>query len=149
MDAITSLFDIDMSGFVPSMGSLTGFLKFFAFIGLIIGPALMLTFGYLYLKHPTAEANRKFGFRIFYGMGSVEAWQFSQRLAGLVFGGLGLGLTVIMLVVAIVAMFQSLDTVGNIFMICMIIEVALTIIAYCAVSFIVMKNFDAKGNRKQ
>ena len=149
MDAITSLFDLDMSGFVPTMGGLTGFLKVFTFIALLIGPVLMLVFGYLYLKHPTAEANRKFGFRIFYGMGSVEAWQFTQRLAGLVFGGLGLVLTAVMLVVAIISMFQGLDTVGSTFMICMIIEAALTIIAYATVSIIVMRNFDAKGNRKR
>ena len=149
MDAITSLFDLDMSGFVPSMGALTGFLKFFAFVALLIGPVLMAVFGYLYLKHPTAEANRKFGFRIYYSMGSVEAWQFSQKLAGLVFGGLGLVLTAVMLVIAIISMFQSLDTVGRTFMICMIIEAALTIIAYAVVSIMVMRNFDAKGNRKR
>ena len=149
MDAITSIFDIDMSGLVPSMGTLIGLLKTFTFIALLVGPVLMAVFGYLYLKHPTAEANKKFGFRIFYGMGSVEAWQFSQRLAGLVFGGLGLVLTAVMLIVAIIAMFQSLDTVASTFLICMIIEAALTIIAYAAVSIIVMRNFDAKGNRKK
>ena len=82
-------------------------------------------------------------------MGSVEAWQFSQKLAGLVFGGLGLVLTAVMLVIAIISMFQSLDTVGRTFMICMIIEAALTIIAYAVVSIMVMRNFDAKGNRKR
>ena len=149
MDAITSLFDLDMSGFVPSMGGLTAFLKVFTFIALLIGPVLMLVYGYLNLKRPTAEADRKFGPRIFHSAGSADAWQFTQRLAGLVFGGLGLVLTAVMLVVAIVSMFRGLDSVGSTFMICMIIEAALTVIAYAAVSIIVMRNFDAKGNRKR
>ena len=149
MDAITSLFDIDMTGLVPGLGTLIGLLKTFSFAALLIGPVLMTVFGYLYLRHPTAEANRKFGFRIFFGMGSVEAWRFTQRLAGLVFGGLGLVLTVVMLIVAIVSLFQSLEAMARTLVVCMIIEAVLTVLAYVGVSITVMRYFDAKGNRKR
>ncbi len=149
MDAITSLFDFDMTGLVPSLGALTGLLKTFTFVALLIGPALMLIFGYLYLKHPTAEANRKFGFRIFFGMGSVEAWRYTQKLAGLVFGGLGLVLTAAMLIVAIISLFLSLDAMAKLLVICLGIEALLTLIAYVAVSLTVMQHYDANGNRKK
>ncbi len=149
MDAITSLFDIDLTGLIPSLGTLTGLLKVFSFVALLIGPVLMTVFGYLYLKHPTAEANRKFGFRIFFGMGSIEAWRYTQRLAGMVFGALGLVLTAIMLIVAIISLFLSLDALAKALVICLGIEALLTLIAYVAVSLTVMQHFDANGNRKK
>ena len=43
------------------------------------------------------EANHYIGYRCYFGMGSVQAWRFTQRFAGLVFGILGLVLTVVML----------------------------------------------------
>jgi len=133
----------------PGLGGLSGLLKVLTFLALLAGPVLMAIFGFLYLKRPNAEGNRNLGPRIFCGTGSAEAWQFTRRLSGLVFGGLGLGLTAIMLIVAIIAMFQALNTVANIFLICMIIEAVLTVAAYAAVNIIVAKNFDRNGNRKK
>ena len=62
----------------------------------MIGPLVVLVLGLIYLLVPPREANYSLGFRTFFGMGSVEAWRFTQRIAGLGMTALGLVLTVIM-----------------------------------------------------
>ena len=53
-------------------------------IAVRIGPLCSLFLGVIYLLIPPKEANRKFGFRTYFGMGSVEAWLFTQRTAGII-----------------------------------------------------------------
>ena len=55
---------------------------------------VLLAMGLAYLFFAPKEANWYFGYRCYYGMGSVQAWRFTQRFAGAVLGGVGLSLTI-------------------------------------------------------
>ena len=69
---------------------------------------VLLVLGLAYLFLSPREANYYFGYRCYYGMGSIQAWRFTQRIAGMILGGLGLVLTVIMFLVS--AGFGGMDT---------------------------------------
>ena len=77
-------------------------------ICVMLGPVLLVILGLCYLFLAPKEANYYFGYRCFYGMGSVNAWQFTQRMAGIILGSLGLMLPIVM---ALISMgFPSMET---------------------------------------
>ena len=57
---------------------------------------LLLGFGLLYLLAPPKEANYSLGWRFWWSMASLDAWQFTHRWTGYVWTGLGSVLTLIM-----------------------------------------------------
>lgn len=82
---------------------------------------------------------------LLFGMGSVRAWRFTQRIAGMILGGLGLILTVIMAIVT--AGYGSMDSMDMVWSAvnCLIWEAVLLLIGTIAINLIAMANFDAKG----
>ena len=97
MEKITAIFEkIDLAKAVPEMDALLSKVQTATTVALLIGPVLMLLLGLWYYFLPPKEANHRAGFRTWFGMGSVQAWRFTQRLAGVVWGGLGLVLTIVM-----------------------------------------------------
>jgi len=88
--------DFDPGTLLPELDKLLGGLTQVMRIAVLAGPILILVFGLAYLLLAPKEANYIFGYRCVFGMGSVEAWRFTQRLAGIVWSVLGLGLTVAM-----------------------------------------------------
>ena len=100
MSKIAGLLEsLDFSVLVPKLDTVLGFAQFLAVLAVLIGPLAMLALGLLYFFKPTEEANHKLGFRTYFGMGSVEAWRYTQRLAGIVMGGLGAILTIVAVIV--------------------------------------------------
>ena len=97
IDNLKSLMDdFDPASLLPELDKLLGGLTQAVRIAVLAGPVLILVFGLAYLLLAPKEANYIFGYRCVFGMGSVEAWRFTQRLAGIVWGVLGLVLTVVM-----------------------------------------------------
>ena len=148
MGLITKLFDIDLTNFVPEMDKFLGSIKALLVLAVLIGPILLLTLGAMYLFKPVPEANFKYGFRTYFGMGSVEAWQFAQRMGGMVFGGLG---AVLLLAMLITVMFfgKSLSRAANIAAVCLICQTVLTLIARSVVAILAAVYFDKDGNRRR
>ena len=108
IESIKELMDgFDPASLLPELDTITGKAALVARIAVMIGPVVLLVLGLLYLFASPKEANYSFGYRCFFGMGSVEAWRFTQRLAGIVLGGLGLILTVVMLIVC--ASFRGME----------------------------------------
>lgn len=108
IESIKELMDgFDPASLLPELDTITGKAELVARIAVMIGPVVLLVLGLLYLFASPKEANYSFGYRCFFGMGSVEAWRFTQRLAGIVLGGLGLILTVVMLIVC--ASFRGME----------------------------------------
>lgn len=68
-------------------------------IFVMAGPLILLGLGLWYFFAPPREANRRAGFRTPWAMGSVEAWQFTQRVAGAIFSLAGFVLTVVMAII--------------------------------------------------
>ena len=149
MDFIAKLFDIDFSVFVPKLPVFLGLVRTLLVLAVLAGPAALTTLGALYLFRPVPEANYRFGFRTYFGMGSVEAWRFSQRIAGLIFGALGALLTIIMLIVVFCFIGKDLLQVARTAVICLLWQVGLTLIARITISVIAGVYFDKNGNRRR
>ncbi len=112
------------------------------------GPLVLLFFGLIYLWIPPKEANHSFGFRTYFGMGSVEAWRFTQRIAGLGLSVLGLVLSVVMYMIS--TGFAGLDTYVMMEKAakCLLWEAGLTLLFYIVISVIVAVFFDRHGDRR-
>jgi len=88
--------DFDPASLLPEMEGLLEGIAGVVRIAVLVGPVLLLIAGLAYLLLAPREANYTFGYRCVFGMGSVEAWRFTQRFAGIVWGVLGLVLTLVM-----------------------------------------------------
>lgn len=90
IDSLKSLLnDFDPGSLIPSVESLTSHLPGIIRFAVVVGPLVLLIFGLIYLFFAPKEANYSLGFRSFWGMASVESWQFTQFVAGVVWTVLG------------------------------------------------------------
>ena len=148
MDFITKLFDIDFAAWVPKLPVFLGLVRTLMAFALLAGPVTMVILAALYLFKPAPEANYNFGYRTYYGMGSVEAWQFSQKIAGLAFGGVGAALTVIMLIVIFCFIGKTLMQVAIMATVCLVIQIILLLAARITIATLCKKHFDKDGMRR-
>ena len=96
MDIIKTLLnDLDPTALVPELDSLTFWLHTLLRIAVTVGPVTLLVMGVVYVVAPPKEATHKAGFRTYFGMGSIQAWRFSQLFGGAAIALLGLVLTII------------------------------------------------------
>lgn len=150
MEAITKLMNgLDFTKLVPNLDKVLGIVRPIAVIAMLIGPICMLILGAIYLLKPPAEANRKFGFRTYFGMGSVEAWRFTQKIAGLVYGGVGLLLTLIMGILCLTSGGKALDALAMMAFRSLIWEFVVLLVSYCAIVGVVTYFFDKEGDRRR
>ena len=149
MEAITALFeDFDLTKLVPELPPLLEKLHSSMGYVVLIGPVLLLVLGLVYLLIPPKEANHHVGFRTFFGMGSVEAWRYTQKLAGIVLGSLGLILSIIMWVLSKKFPEMELETLYNTVARCLLWQIGLTLLAYISLSVTAAVLFDRKGNHR-
>ncbi len=111
-----------------------------------VGPVLLLIFGAFYLYLSPREANQKAGYRTFFGMGSVKAWNCTQKLAGMVWGGTGVLLLLVAIVGSIILSGQGADGAASTARVIVIIEAVCCVLAFLAVEILVALQFDANGN---
>ena len=141
--------EFDPGSLLPDLDAIMSTVAVIARIAIVIGPVLLLLMGLVYLFATPKEANYHIGFRCYYGMGSVQAWQFTQRLAGLVWTGLGLVLSLIMFLIGLgFAKMQTMDLLWRAVS-CVLWEAGLTIAAYIAVNVVVIRRFDKKGELRK
>ncbi len=96
MEIITKIFNMDFGALVPELSAILEKSRLLIKVCVLIGPLILLVLGLIYLLIPPKEANYRFGFRTYFGMGSVEAWRFTQKVAGFSYTLLGLGLLIAM-----------------------------------------------------
>ena len=135
-------------GFLPSMESMVAHLESLMRIAVLAGPLCLLGLGLWYLLAPAKEANHLIGFRCWWGMASVEVWQFTQRLAGLVWTGVGLVMTIVMAIICNgyrelapdQMAFSALKLLGW--------EVGIVLVTIIAINIALVVLFDQKGYRR-
>ena len=149
MDFINKIFELDLGKLVPDMGLVLEKSRMLVTVSVLVGPILLLVLGLIYFFIPPKEANHRFGFRTYFGMGSVEAWQFTQKIGGLAFGGLGLILLIVMLFV--IGSFNGKDhfEMVNTAMVAMIWQAVLALLARLATAVLAAVFFDRDGNRRK
>ena len=149
MDFIKMLLgDFDPLALLPDLTALLSNLEAALRVVVLAGPLCLLGLGLLYLLAPPSEANHIFGYRHFWAMSSVEAWQFTQKTAGLVWTGLGPVLTVVMAFLCNGYRNMTWDGMLNSAMICVIVELVLVIASTFAINSLVVWQFDRRGDRR-
>lgn len=96
-DSLMAIFsDFDVAAFLPELDTLMGWVELLLRLLVMAGPLLLLGFGMLYLLAPPKEANYSLGWRFWWSMASLDAWQFTHYWTGIVWTALGFVLTIIM-----------------------------------------------------
>ena len=144
--SIKELMDgFDPAALLPELESIFGSAVTVCRWAVMIAPLVLLVLGLAYLFLSPKEANYYFGYRCYFGMGSVQAWRFTQRLAGMVLGGLGLVLTVIMLILSGgFAKISAMDMAWRALR-CLLWEGGLVIAAILGINITAAVLFDRKG----
>ena len=134
---------------LPELEPILGKLALLARVAVLIGPAVLLVMGLLYFFASPKEANYHFGYRCYYGMGSIEAWQFTQSLAGIVWGALGLIFGIVMLLIS--AGFPQLETMDLLWKAvrCVLWEAGITALGCVGINIMVAVRYDSKGNLRR
>ena len=149
MEAITAFLEsFDIAKLLPELGKFIGDLRFWAGLFMLIGPLVMLGLGLCYFFLPTKEANHHIGFRTHYGMGSVQAWRYSQRLAGLMYMIGGGAFAVLSLVLIIILSFGQPMAMATTTFIVVLVQALSAIALWIALQIIIGKRFDKDGNPK-
>lgn len=148
-DALKILFEeFDLAAFLPDLTDVLGWIELLLRIAVMAGPVLLLGFGLLYLLAPPKEANHGLGYRFWWGMASLDAWQFTQHLAGLVWSVLGVVLTIVMALLSnAFRRMEPMDMVWSAVK-CLGWELGLTALACLVIDIIVVCVFDRKGFRR-
>ena len=150
IDSLTSLInEFDFAKFVPELSSLLGWVELFARLCVIAAPIAMLFFGLWYLLLPPKEANHMAGYRFYFGMGSVEAWRFTQRLAGISWSALGLILTIVMVLISNGFRNMEAMVMAHKAVTCILWQIGLMAVCCLGINVTLIVLFDRKGDRRQ
>ena len=150
IDSIKSLMDgFDPAALLPDLGELFGSLSALCRFAVMIGPVVMLVLGLAYLFLSPREANYYFGYRCYFGMGSVQAWRFTQRIAGMLFGGVGLILTIVMYVMS--GSFSEMEITDMVWKAAGYLawQAVIALVLTFLVNFLAFFFFDAKGGPRR
>ena len=147
IDDFKGLMDgFEPASLLPELEPILGKLALLGRVAVLIGPAALLVMGLLYFFASPKEANYHFGYRCYYGMGSIDAWQFTQSLAGIVWGTLGLIFGIVMLLIR--AGFPQLETMDLLWKTvrCVLWEAGITALGCVGINIMVAVRYDSKGN---
>lgn len=140
-NAITDFLD----AIIPKLDTLLSDMRTWIGVAMLAGPIILIVLGVFYYFLAPKEANHKLGYRTYFGMGSVPAWRFTQRLAGMVWGGLG----VLLGIIALVAVgnlsevpAEAVDTALDI----VITETVGALLAFLGIEITVLVRYDMNGN---
>ena len=137
--------NFDPASLLPDLTSVVGTVEFLTRLAAVAGPIVLLVLGILYLFLSPKEANYHFGYRCFFGMGSPEAWCFTQRFAGIVWAALGLILTIVMTIIT-----TGFDGKPVMYIVasglrCLLWEIVLTVLSCLIINLVVMFRYDRNG----
>ena len=149
MEALKSAFEnMDFSALVPDLGTVLGWVELLLRICVMLGPILVLGFGLLFLLAPPKEANYGLGFRCWWGMASLAAWQFTQRLAGMVWSAMGAVMTIVMALLCMVL--ENADPMEMAVQagIYILWELGFIVLSVICINVVVIIMFDKDGYRR-
>ena len=150
IESIKSLLDgVDPAALLPDISNLFGSLETVCRVAVMIGPIVLLVMGLAYLFLAPKEANYYFGYRTYFGMGSVHAWRFTQRIAGVTLGILGLILTIIMAIIS--GGFGNMDVMDMVWraVSCLVWEAVLALLANVGIALTAFLLFDRNGEYRK
>ena len=146
MEAIKAMTEgADLTKLLPDLSTFLGKVEALMRIAIMIAPLVLLGLGLLYFLAAPKEANYKLGYRCFWGMSSVEAWQFTQKLAGIVWSILGFVLCIVMTVQS--GKFQGMeaDAMAYLAMKYLLVELVCVVVSILLINLTVFVCFNHKG----
>ena len=148
MEKITELLEKleNLGELIPKLDTLTGWVQWLVSLAVRVGPVCILVLGLIYLLIPPKEANRKAGYRTYFGMGSVMAWRFTQRVAGILMIPVGLILTVAAFISASNFAGMDLMTMAYAAFSTIKVQVICALIIFIAMFVLTAVIFDRNGN---
>ncbi len=143
-----SLDNINLESLLPDLSNFESSVLSFTRLAMLAGPIVLLVLGVYYLLAAPKEANHTAGYRCWFGMGSVQAWRFTQRLAGIVWGALGLVLGIVVL--CVVGKLQQLELMDAMFLAGKHIfaQVVVVLLSALCINLTVFARYDSRGIRR-
>ena len=150
IESIKALLDgFDPATLLPDLSKVFDTLAPVCRFAVLIGPVVLLLLGLSYLILSPKEANHYLGYRCYFGMGSEYAWRFTQRLAGFLFTGTGLVMTVVMFAISASFPYMQLtEMVWRAFS-CLLVELAAAVLLVLIVNLSAAFRFDRKGRHRR
>ncbi len=148
-DLVDLINNFDPASLLPKIDSVLGWIELVTRLCVMAAPVIMLVLGLIYWFLPAKEANYEAGYRFYFGMGSVYAWRFTQKLAGMVWTALGLVLSVVMFFIS--SGFRGMEGTQMLdrAVACILWEIGLMAAACIAINVILIIRYDRKGNPRQ
>ena len=145
-DLVDLVNNFDPASLIPDVTTMFGWVETFCRVCVLAAPVGMLFFGLWYLLLPPKEANPSVGWRFYFGMGSVEAWRFTQRLAGIVLSAVGLILGIVMFFIA--GSFREMDmmAMADKTVACLLWELGIMVALILIVDLTVLVMYNRKGD---
>jgi uncharacterized membrane protein len=140
--------NFDPASLLPDLSSMAGIVATPTRTAVLVGPIVLLVMGILYFFVSPKEANYHFGYRCYFGMGSEEAWRFTQRFAGITWAALGLILTIVMLIISGSYGKKDIAEVIGSGLTCLIWEIGLAAVSSLVINLTAMIRYDRKGLRR-
>lgn len=139
---------IDFAELLPDISQIIAFAAPIAKFLALAGSFVMLAFGLYCLMLAPREATYQAGYRFRWGMSSVNAWRFMQRVAGVVYLVLGLGSAVYMALFARdLGQLELMDLLGR-SAVYIALQAGLALAGCVITNLLVLLRYDRKGNRR-
>ena len=150
IDSIKAIMDgFDPAAILPELSELFSTLPGICRLCVMIGPVVLLALGLAYLFFSPKEANWYFGYRCYFGMGSVYAWRFTQRFAGVLLTVTGITMSIIMFVLS--AGFGTMDVTDMVWkaLYLLLWEAGIGFAANLTIHLAAALKFDRKGRYRR
>ena len=138
--------DFDFAKIMPELDSVMGWIDLFVRICVLAAPVAVLFFGLWWLILPPKEANHHVGYRCYFGMGSVEAWRFTQKIAGILFTVLGVALLAISLLLSNRFPDMEPSLMLDKAVVCILWQIGITLVLSLLINLIVALRYDRNGD---
>ena len=150
MDALMELLGglEDPASLLPDLNTFFADLVPVIRFAVLLGPAVLLVLGLVYLFLAPKEANHTLGFRCWWGMSSVEVWQFTQKLAGITWTAMGLILGAMGLFTGMGYEAMSPDLMLIDALTAILWQLLLVFISIVAINLVLIFLFDSRGRRR-
>ncbi len=144
-ELVTLVNEFDPASLLPEVNTILGWIELFIRLCVMAAPVISLALGLWYLLLPPKEANHSAGYRFYFGMGSVKAWRFTQRLAGIILTLAGLTLTIVMLLIS--GGFRGMDAMLMVdkAVSCILWELGVLFVSHVLINLIVFFRYNRKG----
>ena len=138
--------EFDFAKIMPELDSVMGWIDLFVRICVLAAPVAVLFFGLWWLILPPKEANHHVGYRCYFGMGSVEAWRFTQKIAGILFTVLGIALLVISLLLSNRFPDMEPSLMLDKAVVCILWQIGITLVLSLLINLIIALRYDRNGD---